>query len=536
MQYLIYGLKTIGFSQLEFAETGDYEYLKDSKSHRGMKAVDMQGEDVGSDVYRAPCNLKVLGFGTTHTVYFGSCDENGNQAKVRCADGMDRVLTIALTHMDDLSKDTYVGTITKGKIYKSGEICYREGSYGLSKTANHVHIEVADGWTTTKIKNIYGYYQFPNTVALEPRKVFFGLRGYNVIRDDRIFGTEVKWVYSREVIELPTKKTISYNGLTVSIIRSKGIASVCSMGEFKKQLPGKFTDAYLDKDHTQTAMINGSLFFTEGGYTYANGIEVVGGKVLENDDSAYDDVMAFGITWDGYPVFATQKEIKDSISNYRSALTAAFGLYKDGKRCIGNATRMGSYSSKSGRSIFAYNRDNNEYILIGFQGTTGKTGLTGPQCVSLVEYLNENICKITDAVCMDGGGSVYQEYQDTVVFNTSRQVKNTIALYDEKGAIEDMKLKIVPKKEVLYLRKSYSFSSTKKTIYDIDYMTGKKVAHSRYYATGEIAHTVKIGESVEVVEPMPEIGKDGWQWFKVLYDGQELYAQYDSMVYVLEKY
>lgn len=514
MQKLIYPMKVISFTQVE-NEAGT--------SHDGILAVDMNGSNEYIENAYAPCDLKVLAVSyAANTVYFGSVE------KVMCADGKERFVTLAFTHDDNISDNAKA--MKSGKIYKSGEVCYQEGKKNAG--GNHVHIEIAEGHVTTKVKKKSGYYGFKDDVALAPTDVFFALKGWNEVREGYQKGKILKWTYGREVETVPNRKVITYDGVTVSIIRAKGIATVIADGH-TKQIPSYFTDHYLDADHDKVAMINGSLFWSSGDDIYANGIEVVGGVVTEMDDSQYDNVMAFGIGWDGYPTFATQGEIKGSIWNYRSALTAAFGLYKDGKRCLGDTTKLGGYTTKSGRTIFGYNREANEYVLIGFAGETGKSGLTGPQCLSLVEYIRNHICNVTDAVCMDGGGSVYQQYEGKSVINTSRKIKNTIAIYSEKGVIEDMKLRILAEKQKLALRKEYKFVYA--TVTEFDPFTNRRVTRKRWLADGDIYKILDAGERVDVVEPIAEIGKDGWQWFKVLYDGQELYAQYDSMAYVLEK-
>lgn len=509
MQKLIYPLKVVGFTQVE-NEAGT--------SHDGILAIDMNGKDAGVDNAYAPCDLKVLAVSSSaNTVYFGSVD------KVLCADGKERYVTLAFTH-DDNIRDNKVG-----KTYKSGEICYQEGKKNAG--GNHVHIEVAEGHVTTKVKKKSGYYGFKDDVALAPTNVFFALKGWNEAREGYQKGKTLKWTYGREVEEVPNRRLITYHGVSVSIIQAKGIATVIADGH-SKHAPQYFTDHYLDMDYDKTAMVNGSLFWSSGDDIYANGIEIVGGVATEIDDSQYDNVMAFGIDWNGYPTFDTQAYIKANAWNYRSALTSAFGLYKDGKRNVGDNAKLGGYWQKSGRTIFAYNRENNEYVLIGFSGETGKTGLTGDECLGLIEHIRDHYCNITDAVCMDGGGSVYQQYEGVTKINTSRRIKNTIAIYSERG--EDMKLKIVADKQKLALRKDYSFYYG--TITEVDPFTNRKVTRKRWIANGDIVKVLNIGESADVQGFVNEMGKDGWQWIMVKVDGNVYYAQYDSMAYLLETY
>lgn len=178
MQYLIYPMQIISFSQLEYS----------NYSHKNIPAIDMTGAGSGKEWCYAPCDLKIIGIGTTdtHTIYYGSLN------KVRCADGKDRLVTIALTHMDDISA-YYVG-----QVFKSGEAIYKEGVAG-KVTGAHVHIEVAQGHHSSKEYVYIGgkkYWRFSKEDALMPTEVFYALEGWNMTRN--LMGVELVWVTGRE--------------------------------------------------------------------------------------------------------------------------------------------------------------------------------------------------------------------------------------------------------------------------------------------------------------------------------------------------
>lgn len=185
MQNLIYPMKMISFSQLEY---GEY-------SHKNIPAVDMTGTGTGADLCYAPCDLEIIniGKGAENTVYFGSLEE------VMCADGVKRFVTITMSHKDTLDpKEYYIG-----RKFKSGDECYKEGKSGLA-TGNHVHVEVANGIHKSKqYVTIDGakYWRFSLEDALEPTKVFFALEGWNETR--KLMGVEPKWVDER--IEFPMR-------------------------------------------------------------------------------------------------------------------------------------------------------------------------------------------------------------------------------------------------------------------------------------------------------------------------------------------
>lgn len=185
-------------------------------------------------------------------------------------------------------------------------------------------------------------------------------------------------------------------------------------------------DIALENDGwTRKAVINGGLFFTESGITYASGIEKAYGVTNENDDTAYSGVMALAHSGSNSNtvILDTQLNIASSLSNYRGAVTGAFGLLKNGLVNQGNTSLLGSYTSKSGRSIIG-NKLDGTLVFASVAGVTGSSGLTGSQCLSLAQNLN-----LYNAIAMDGGGSVGLVYDDVWKVSSSRTVKNAIAIY-----------------------------------------------------------------------------------------------------------
>ena len=97
----------------------------------------------------------------------------------------------------------------------------------------------------------------------------------------------------------------------------------------------------------------------------------------------------------------------------------------------------------------------------------------------------------------------------------------------------DMPLKIVARTQKLAIRETMTF--TTKKVVDYDPFTDKAVVRTRPSATGKIIHILGIGQSVDIIAPIPGIAKDGWQWFSVNYNGKTGYCQYDSMAYSIEE-
>ena len=165
MEYVIFPMKTINITQ---------------RYHSAHCAWDIAGKDTGIEPWYAPCTVKVLkilgpGSGYYNSVLFGSCDSYGNQTAVMCEDGVARVLTFSCTHMNSINKFG----LFEGKIFPAGTACYEEGTEGQA-TGNHVHMEVAIGWQTSK-PNQNGQYLLTNYT--NPANIFRQLSGFNTVQN-----------------------------------------------------------------------------------------------------------------------------------------------------------------------------------------------------------------------------------------------------------------------------------------------------------------------------------------------------------------
>lgn len=235
------------------------------------------------------------------------------------------------------------------------------------------------------------------------------------------------------------KKYVYYhNGIKVDVVeaRSDSLMDVqlAVLGDKYSseadQLPSYFKDVELEADGwIQICFFNGSLFFTIDGVTYAHGIEKSRGIVHENDDAKLDNVMGL-YHGHGVPFIVPQSKIKEIIDQVSvvGALTAAFGLVNNGLRDIrggdvGQPNRL-IFTQKSGRTIVG-KRNDGTIVMATFDGVTGTSGLTGEQTVTLAK----DVLKLTNAVCMDGGGSTYGEYKQVPFNGTTRRLKNGLAMY-----------------------------------------------------------------------------------------------------------
>ena len=108
--------------------------------------LDLAGSDSGIDFAYAMGDYWrcIAGPWGSNTYFFTACDEKGKEVKVHCADGVNRLVTVAMTH----SNLFFIQPVL-GKIYKNGEAIYEEGTAGQT-TGNHIHYEVAEGLQYSK--------------------------------------------------------------------------------------------------------------------------------------------------------------------------------------------------------------------------------------------------------------------------------------------------------------------------------------------------------------------------------------------------
>lgn len=188
MNNLCFGMKVINITQLP---GGDLSHPNG--------AVDLAGSDSGIDFYFAQGPLKcIAGPWGSGTYFFVPVDANGVPTKVHCADGVDRIVTLALTH----SERKYIKT-TVGKIYPDQTPCYEEGKLGKA-TGNHIHLEVAEGIRESK------YYDKKLKVyrmegELDPIKTIFVNKSFSTVTNTH--GATLKYCDRLEYVPpVPWKK------------------------------------------------------------------------------------------------------------------------------------------------------------------------------------------------------------------------------------------------------------------------------------------------------------------------------------------
>jgi hypothetical protein len=142
--------------------------------------------------------------------------------------------------------------------------------------------------------------------------------------------------------------------------------------------------------------------------------------------------MAVGFPYSGGLVFAPQKDILRNIKSYYGAITGIFGIIYDSKQNFmgSEIDRNNGFFTTSGRSILA--EDDNYYYSICFTGNTGTSGLTGSELYNLCLAISPTM---KNAICFDGGGSVFQRYNGVYNISTNRLVKNAVLLFAKEELI-----------------------------------------------------------------------------------------------------
>lgn len=191
---MTYDRMVFGMHHLTISQTGAGYGVQDSLSHVSYE-LDLCGQDSSVDYWfnKLPDTcFKCTGrFGTRdtgNTFFFVTCDASGTAKKVLCADGVYRVITLAMTHSN---RDASIG-----KIYRYNEILVSEGVQGHA-LGNHIHLECCEGLVVRKVVNSKGYWNLPD--MLDCRKVFWVLDGWTTVVNTQ--GLTFKHCTSAEVTQ-----------------------------------------------------------------------------------------------------------------------------------------------------------------------------------------------------------------------------------------------------------------------------------------------------------------------------------------------
>ncbi|MBQ3321876.1 MAG: phosphodiester glycosidase family protein [Firmicutes bacterium] len=200
---------------------------------------------------------------------------------------------------------------------------------------------------------------------------------------------------------------------------------------------GGFGDEMLKADGWEEVLaVNGSLFYTYEGKHYAHGVEKSRGEINQELEMSCvtdsNEVMALGMDYNGGLAFKKTKDICAEIWEYYGAVTGEFGIMKDGQKAEwGKEVFTQQYNDISGRTIIGTDKEGN-YLSYSLAGVSGSSGKRGAELYDLCKKLG-----FWNAICFDGGGSVFRRVNGVKDITTTRKVKNCVLLYRKKRNVEE---------------------------------------------------------------------------------------------------
>lgn len=425
MDNLCFGMEYLNITQLP---RGSYSHAN--------QAVDLGGKDTGKDYWYARgetyWKCTCCWYAGTNTYHFLSCDSQGKEKKVHCADGVDRVVTVSLTH------DNNARMI--GKLYHD-EIMFQEGTkYPTSGkvTGNHIHLEIAEGDVRKRYKASNGTWTLYN--ELNPLEVMFVDTSFTTIKETK--GASLKTCSSITYggdTEMTTLKngyqTVTYNNATLKIYKGYGnykeLRMLSALGDEKTTQDIKNYDS---NKLSIVALANCNYFEmsskTEYGQHY--GVEQsVGDDVhtssldLAPKNSAYQVVYELN---DGTVGKCTADNYWYAKSDVKWACTPYSIVVWDKAKCSERSSAFGDKESTSNSQTM--------YMLVdGYWCIV----CTASKVLPSVMQAFAISCGADKAFLVDSGGSTqmmaYTSSWESIIY-TGRHIPNVLALCYEKSSGE----------------------------------------------------------------------------------------------------
>lgn len=477
-------------------------------------ALDLAGSDGGIDFAYAIGYWRCVAFPWGYnTAFFVSCDENGNDALVHCADGEDRIVTIAMTH----GGFKYSAAPVVGKVYKDGEIIYEEGMVGKPGqiTGNHIHFEVAQGVQTTKYKDeSMGVYRMKN--ELKPEDVCFICDSFSTVAN--MGGAIMAHCMGREAEGEPDFKLcdgyqeLEYNAQNIKAYKQSGnekiaivscpYGQVLDIGDFT--LPGKRIKAIVNANYFIMGGSGGYLGRVQG---FQNGtkdyIDARPASPAETGQVGDKPFMDLVLTKDGKISFGDFNSWDYPINE------VTFGTSPAGVE-IANGKIVNKYSPECGYGKIT--TPNTQTMLI--RCPDGKFALAVVNGkLSPIPDLQQwgTQYKFDHLSVYDSGGSTQMIVNGEKKMYTGRKIPVCFVIY------EDEDVPPVPVADPIgVIHLVYSGMNIRNAI------------------RGEIISTAKKGEKVNLIRFIDDIQSDGYQWAVVEYNRLTGYAQLDTSVMWIE--
>lgn len=395
---------------LPYRHTWVSQGVNGSYSHKGTKAIDFGSlKDYQDYNLYAPFDGTVV---WADTVAKGAAIAFQSDEPVEYADGTVDYMTVITGHDNNRPN---VGTK-----FKQGQLYSHHGTAG--GVSKHSHLEVQRGKfvkPATTIKQQYGnVYKFENTVL--PYEALF------ITEDTLIKVVDVEYPWKRlnnmSLIKITKDKDYEYKW-SVDGNRYNTSYDITTMNGFG--------DETLIKDGWEEVLaVNGSLFFNtnEGGHM-AEGLEKSRGTNNQELEMTavtdHNNAMAIACVNDELWYASQSWIIKNKLNEAYGAITG-LGLLLNGVKVNMHEGFNSQWNQISGRTVIGEDKDGN-IMSYSFAGVTGESGMTcgelQTKCLALGFH---------NAICFDGGGSVWRRVNGKNDIITTRKVKNALILYRRK--------------------------------------------------------------------------------------------------------
>ena len=328
MQNAILGMRYLNVTQGYFSQY----------THKGLYQIDLAGMDSGIDTWRSKMYLKCLNIlpyettGFANTVFFGTCDADGNMAEVHTPALGNVVLTLAMTHDNTISSSIKIGSV-----YSGDDMIYEEGTKG-NATGNHIHLEIATGWVTSKVKFTGNQYYNGSAWAMKglvkPEEALFLLNGYHETPINT-GGYNWQWVDSIEYTPEPEGpitinegiNNITYSGKNYIIVKQP---SNCDVGIWSLTHPQLADLRLYNTDGNKPLYAKNLSFFDSTGYILGSEISDVYDEAVSTDQGYIDVVKLKDGTWKFGNFGSDQYRSDEAVLRYSTGMVlVAGGVYSN---------------------------------------------------------------------------------------------------------------------------------------------------------------------------------------------------------------
>lgn len=472
--------------------------------------LDLAGADTGIDFCFAMGNYWkcIAGPWGSNTYFFTCTDVKGNAVKVHCADNVDRIVTMALTHSDFI----YTVRPVIGKIYKNGEPFYSEGTYGKA-TGNHVHLEVAEGLQYSKYYDSkLGVYRMHNEI--KPEDTFFICDAFSKVGN--MNGAVMKHCSTIEY-EKPTTpefkngyQELSYENQRIKVYKQSGNEKIgivaCPYGTAiditKFKLPNKKIKC----------IVNANYFLMNGGNGYLGRVQGFLNETDEYVDARPSSPAEKGQKGDkGYMDLVLLKNGNISFGDFNSwdypMSEVVFGTSPAGIE-IANGLSVNKYSPEVGYGKIS--NPNTQTMLMRCKDGKFALGVVEGQLAPIPSLRTWGLIYGLDHLSVyDSGGSSQMLVEGQKKLYTARKIPVCFIIYEDEE-------KPVYGASVGVIHCQNSGMNIRKTI------------------RGEIITAIRKGGTCELIKFVNGIQSDGYQWAIVKKDNVVGYSQIDTHVLWVE--